>query len=226
MATDARRAGERPALAERSALAEQFDDLAQQHQAATFGMWVFLITEVMLFGGMFTAYTAYRFLYSEGFAEGSRHMSIVLGTINTVVLIVSSLTMALAVHAAQTGSRGKLVGCLGATMVLGLAFIGIKGLEYWQHYQEGLVPGLRFTFEGPLARPVELFFLFYFIMTGIHAVHLTIGVCVVATLLVLARRGHFTPAAHDPIEVVGLYWHFVDMVWIFLLPLLYLFGLG
>jgi cytochrome c oxidase subunit 3 len=232
MATDVRHAvehrslAERPTLPEHSALAEQFDDLEQQHQAATFGMWVFLITEVMLFGGMFTAYTAYRFVYSEGFAEGSRHMSIVLGSVNTVVLIVSSLTMALAVHSAQTGSRRKLVGCLGVTLVLGLAFIGIKAVEYWQHYQEGLVPGLRFTFEGPLARPVELFFLFYFIMTGIHAVHLTIGVGLVATLLVLARRGHFSPAAHSPVEVIGLYWHFVDMVWIFLLPLLYLFGLG
>jgi cytochrome c oxidase subunit 3 len=238
MATDARRAVERSSLAERPGLserpspveravpAEQFDDLEQQHQAATFGMWVFLITEVMLFGGMFTAYTAYRFFYAEGFAEGSSHMSIVLGSVNTVVLIVSSLTMALAVHAAQTGTRGKLVGFLGATLVLGLVFIGIKAVEYWQHYQEGLVPGLRFTFEGALAKPVELFFLFYFIMTGIHAVHLTIGVGVVSTLLVMARRGHFTPDAHDPIEVVGLYWHFVDMVWIFLLPLLYLFGLG
>ena len=220
MATEARRAIPRPVPA------EQFDDLEQQHRAAAFGMWVFLITEVMLFGGMFTAYTAYRFLYAEGFAEGSRHMDLLLGSVNTAVLIVSSLTMALAVHAVQRGARGQLVAYLAATLLLGLAFLGIKAVEYWQHYQEGLVPGLRFTFEGPLAKPVELFFLFYFIMTGIHAVHLTIGLCVVATLLVMARRGHFSPAAHDPVELTGLYWHFVDIVWIFLFPLLYLFGLG
>jgi cytochrome c oxidase subunit 3 len=220
MATDVRRA------VERSALAEQFDDLEQQHRAATFGMWIFLITEVMLFGGMFTAYTAYRFLYPGGFAEGSRHMDLLLGGINTAVLIVSSLTVALAMHAAQTGARGALQAFLGATGLLGLVFIGIKAVEYWQHYQEGLVPGLRFTFEGPLAKPVELFFLFYFMMTGIHAVHLTIGVGVVATLLVMARRGKFSPAAHAPVEIAGLYWHFVDIVWLFLLPLLYLFGLG
>jgi cytochrome c oxidase subunit III len=209
-----------------AAPAEQFDDLEQQHQAATLGMWVFLVTEVMLFGGMFTAYTVYRFLYAEGFAEGSRHMDLLLGGINTAVLIVSSLTVALAVRAAQTGARGALQGFLGATVLLGLAFIGIKAIEYWQHYQEGLMPGVRFTFEGPLARPVELFFLFYFIMTGIHAIHLTIGVGVVTTLLLMARRGKFSPESHDPVEVTGLYWHFVDIVWLFLLPLLYLLGAG
>jgi len=209
-----------------SPLAEQFDDLEQQHQAAAFGMWVFLITEVMLFGGMFTAYTWYRFVYAEGFTEGSRHMDLALGGINTGVLIVSSLTMALAVHAAQTGRRAALVRYLGLTILLGLVFLGIKAVEYWQHYREGLVPGIAFTFQGPLAKPVELFFLFYFILTGIHAIHLTIGVGVVSVLLVLAWRGRFSPEAHDPVEVTGLYWHFVDVVWIFLLPLLYLFGLG
>jgi cytochrome c oxidase subunit 3 len=209
MATDARRA------LERSALAEQFDDLEQQHRAATFGMWVFLATEVMLFGGMFTAYSAYRLLYADGFAEGSRHMDLALGGVNTAVLIVSSLTMALAVHAAQRGARRRLAGYLVATLLLGLIFMSIKAVEYWQHYREGLMPGVRFIFEGPLAKPVELFFLFYFIMTGIHAVHLTIGIGVVGTLLVLVRRGHFSPGAHDPIEVTGLYWHFVDIIWIF-----------
>jgi cytochrome c oxidase subunit 3 len=220
MATDARRAQER------SALAGQFDDPEQQHRAATFGMWVFLATEVMLFGGMFTAYTAYRLLYGDGFAEGSRHMDLALGGVNTAVLIVSSLTMALAVQTAQSGARFRLAGYLGATLLLGLIFMGIKAVEYWQHYREGLMPGVRFTFEGPLAHAVELFFLFYFIMTGIHAVHLTIGIGVVGTLLVLVRCGHFPPGAHDPIELTGLYWHFVDIVWIFLLPLLYMFGLG
>ncbi|MGE3269994.1 MAG: cytochrome c oxidase subunit 3 [Chloroflexota bacterium] len=208
------------------ALAEQFDSLEQQHHAATLGMWIFLVTEIMLFGGMFTGYAVYRTLYAEGFAEGSRHMDLVLGGVNTAVLIVSSLTMALAVHAAQSGQRRALMGYLGLTAVLGVVFLAIKGVEYFHHYQEGLVPGLWFHFEGALARPVELFFLFYFIMTGIHAVHLTIGVGIVTVLLLLTQRGHFTPEAHDPVELTGLYWHFVDIVWIFLLPLLYLFGLG
>ena len=208
------------------ALAEQFDDIEQQHLSATFGMWVFLVTEVMLFGGMFTAYASYRLLYPEGFAEGSRHMDLMLGGINTAVLTVSSLTMALSVHAARTGDRRTLIGFLGATILLGLVFLAIKAIEYWQHYHEQLVPGLRFSFEGPLAKQVELFFLFYFIMTGIHALHLTIGVGVVSVLLILSWRGQFAPEAQDPVEVTGLYWHFVDIVWIFLLPLLYLFGLG
>src|SRR4051812_31344716 len=160
MATDVRADTSRPALA------EQFDDLEQQHRAATFGMWVFLITEVMLFGGMFTAYAWYRFLYAEGFAEGSRHMDLLIGGINTGVLIVSSLTMALAIHAVQEGQRRALLGFLGATIVLGSLFLGLKAVEYWRHWNEALVPGLRFSFEGVLAGQVQLFFLFYFIMTG------------------------------------------------------------
>jgi cytochrome c oxidase subunit 3 len=189
-------------------------------------MWVFLVTEVMLFGGMFTGYASYRFLYHEGFAEASRRMDLLIGGVNTCVLIVSSLTMALAVRAAQQGRRRALLRFLGATIALGLVFVGLKAVEYWHHWNESLVPGLRFSFEGPLAHQVELFFLLYFIMTGIHAVHLTIGLGVVSVLLFLAWRGHFTPEAHGPVEVTGLYWHFVDIVWLFLLPLLYLYGLG
>jgi cytochrome c oxidase subunit III len=204
--------------------AEQFDSLEQQRQAATFGMWVFLVTEVMLFGGMFAAYAYCRFLYPAGFAEGSRHMELALGGTNTAVLIVSSLTIALAVHAAQNGERKAFKRYLGLTIVLGLVFLAVKGLEYWHHAADHLVPGAAFVFEGPLRSQVELFFFFYFVMTGIHALHLTIAVCLVAWLLALARRGHFTPEAHNPVEVVGLYWHFVDIVWLFLLPLLYLVG--
>jgi cytochrome c oxidase subunit 3 len=205
---------------------EQFDDLEQQHRAATLGMWVFLATEVMLFGGMFTLYTCYRFLYPAGFAEGSRHMEVAVGGINTAVLIVSSLTMALGVRAAQVGNRRALVGFLGATITLGVVFMVLKGYEYWRHWQDQLVPGLHFAFEGPLSHQVELFFLFYFIMTGIHAIHLTIGIGVATVILVMAWRDCFRPDAHDPVEVLGLYWHFVDIVWLFLLPLLYLFRQG
>jgi cytochrome c oxidase subunit 3 len=208
------------------ALAEQFDDLEQQRRAATFGMWVFLMTEVMLFGGMITGYTVYRFLYTAGFTEGTRHMELIVGGINTAVLLTSSLMMALAVHSAQTGQRRALTWFLAATIALGVLFIVLKGSEYWRHWEDQLVPGLRFTFAGPLSHQVELFFLFYFIMTGIHAIHLTIGVGLVSVILWMARHGKFSPEAHNPVEVVGLYWHFVDIVWLFLLPLLYLFGLS
>jgi cytochrome c oxidase subunit 3 len=204
--------------------APQFDDLAQQRTAATLGIWVFLLTEIMLFGALLTSYTVYRFLYPAGFTEGSRHLELVLGGLNTAVLIGSSLTMALAVHAAETGARRALLGFLAATIALGLTFLGIKAIEYWHHYQDSLMPGVAFAYDGPLAHQVELFFRFYFILTAIHAVHLTIGLGVVTTMLVLAWRGQNTNAHATRIEVTGLYWHFVDIVWIFLLPLLYLLG--
>jgi len=209
-----------------SALAHHFDSLEQQREASTFGMWVFLLTELMLFGALLSSYTTYRVLYPEGFVEGSRHLEVLLGGINTVVLIGSSLTMALAVHAAQTGARRPLMGYLALTIALGLVFMGIKAVEYWHHYRDGLMPGVVFTYTGPLAQQVELFFRFYFILTGIHAIHLSIGIGVVTMMLILAWRGRFTADRHTPIEVTGLYWHFVDIVWIFLLPLLYLFGLS
>jgi cytochrome c oxidase subunit III len=207
-----------------AALAPQFDSLEQQHETATLGMWVFLATELMLFGALFTGYTVYRFLYPAGFAEGSHHLDVVLGTINTVVLITSSLTMALAVHGAQLGKRKALLGFLVLTILLGTAFMGIKAIEYTAHYREHLAPGLAFVYGGPNAREVELFFLFYFAMTGVHAIHLTIGIGVLTAVLLLAWRGHYSSEHHSQVELAGLYWHFVDIVWVFLLPLLYLFG--
>lgn len=220
MASTAARAPRRP----RPATAPQFDTLEQQRRAETFGMWIFLMTELMLFGGLFTGYMVYRVLYPDGFTEGSRHLSVLLGGINTVVLIASSLTMALAVHGAQTGRRRALLGFLALTIVLGTAFMGIKAIEYAEHYRDQLAPGVRFAFPGPIAPQVELFFLFYFLMTGLHAIHLTIGIATATAILVMAWRGAFTPERHAPVELIGLYWHFVDIVWIFLLPLLYLFG--
>jgi len=205
-------------------VAHQFDDAEQQHEASTFGMWLFLVTEILFFGGLFTCYVVYRALYPEAFAAGSHHLDLTLGALNTVVLIGSSLTMALAVHAAQLGRRGPLQLFLALTIVLGSVFLVVKGFEYAEKFQHGLVPGADFVFEGGKAPHVELFYGLYFTMTGLHAVHMVIGVGVLAALLVLARRGRFGAAYFTPVEVTGLYWHFVDVVWIFLFPLLYLLG--
>ena len=208
-----------------SALAHQFEDLDQQHEAASFGMWIFLATEVMFFGGLFAGYTIYRNLYQPGFAAGSHMLNVTIGAINTAVLIGSSLTMALAVRAAQTGKRNALVTFLILTILLGLAFILIKLTLEWRHdYVEGLAPGLNFTFAGAHAKSVELFFFFYFTMTGVHAAHMVVGVGILSYLLVQAWRGKYGPDRFNMVEGTGLYWHFVDIVWIFLFPLLYLIG--
>jgi cytochrome c oxidase subunit III len=202
----------------------QFDDVEQQYEAASLGMWAFLLTEIMFFGGLFTGYAVYRAAYPAGFAEGSHHLDIVLGGINTAVLICSSLTMALAVHSAQLGERRTLTHFLLLTMLLGLVFLGIKGVEYAHKFGEHLVPGSGFVAEGPYAPQVQLFFGFYFSMTGMHALHMVIGIGILAVLAWQAGRGYFSPAYFTPVELTGLYWHFVDIVWIFLFPLLYLLG--
>ena len=207
------------------ALAHQFEDLQQQHEAASLGMWIFLATEVMFFGGLFAGYAIYRNLYLPGFVAGSHMLNVTIGATNTAVLICSSLTMALAVRAAQMGKRNYLVGFLIFTMLLGLTFVFIKLDLEWRHdYLEGLAPGVNFTHNGPNAHSLELFFCFYFIMTGVHALHMLVGVGVLTVLLVNAWKGHYTPERFNAIETAGLYWHFVDIVWIFLFPLLYLIG--
>jgi len=210
--------------AEYSAQAHQFDSLEQQTDAATLGMWVFLVTEVMFFGGLFTSYIVYRSLHSFAFAEVSRQLDIVLGTTNTVILIWSSFTMAIAVYCAQTGMRRLNIAFLVLTILLGLAFIGIKFYEYYQKFVEHLVPGPSFSFSAPFTKEAEMFFTLYFAMTGLHAVHMIVGVGLLSWLIIFAARGRFTPVYHSPVELIGLYWHFVDIIWIFLYPLLYLVG--
>jgi cytochrome c oxidase subunit 3 len=207
------------------ALAEQFDDLTQQHEAASLGMWVFLVTEILFFGGLFAGYTVYRATYPEGFREASHHLDLLLGGINTAVLITSSLTMALAVHSVQEGQRRAVLRFLLLTLMLGAVFLGIKGTEYAHKYAEELVPGLRFGYSGPHTSQVQLFLSFYFVMTGLHAFHMLVGMALLGVLAFLAWRGHFSAAYYAPVETSGLYWHFVDIVWIFLFPLLYLVGL-
>ncbi len=205
------------------AVAHHFDDLEQQHDTNVLGMWVFLVTEVMLFGGMFLAYTAYHAAYPLAFDQASLHQNLVAGTINTCVLIISSLMMALAIRNAHLGNRRGLVLLLAITAVLGLVFLGIKGFEYYQHWEEHLVPGLNYAYTGPDADHAALFFFLYFAMTGTHAIHLTIGVVLVLIVMFRAMRGAFLGEAHfTGVEVLGLYWHFVDVIWLFLFPLFYL----
>ena len=201
-----------------------FDDVEQQHQASWLGMWVFLSTEVMFFGGMFAGYFVYRHWYMQAFASASNHLDLWLGATNTAVLICSSFTMALAVYSAETSRRKPLITFLVLTIILGLAFLGIKFYEYHTKFAEHLVPGSSFRFDASLARPAEIFFSFYFAMTGMHAVHMIIGIGLLTALIVQARRGRFSAFYHTPVELTGLYWHFVDIVWIFLFPLLYLLG--
>ena len=207
-----------------SPVAHQFDDMAQQKEAVTLGMWAFLITEVMFFGGLLGAYTVYRHLYYEGFVAASHDLDIVLGGINTAVLILSSLTMAMAVHSAQLDNRKKLIWFLILTVVLGGVFLGIKAVEYSHKFHSHHVPGALFDFPPPHTNSAEIFFSLYFAMTGLHALHMVIGIGIMLVILGMAMRRRFSPEYYAPVEMVGLYWHFVDIVWIFLFPLLYLVG--
>ena len=206
------------------ALAHHFDNLEQQKEASTLGMWVFLVTEVLFFGGLFLAYSIYRSWYPQAFAVASHELDITLGGINTAVLIASSLTMALAVHAAQTGERRALMMFLILTMALGSVFLGIKSVEYYEKFHEHHVPGPNFQFEAEHFRHAQIFFSLYFVMTGLHALHMIVGLGIMTWMLMWAWNGTITSDYASPIEISGLYWHFVDIVWIFLFPLLYLLG--
>ena len=207
------------------ALAHQFDDLEQQQEASTLGMWVFLVTEVLFFGGLFLVYTVYRSLYPMEFAASSRELVVWAGTVNTFVLITSSLTMALAVRAAQLGQRRVVLTFLALTMLLGCMFLGIKAFEYYKEYIERHIPGPAFAFSEPqYAQHAQIFFSLYFLMTGLHALHMIIGLGIMAVMFWWTASGIVTEEYYSPIEISGLYWHFVDIVWIFLFPLLYLIG--
>jgi cytochrome c oxidase subunit 3 len=205
------------------AYAHQFDSAEHQHSASQLGMWVFIAQEILFFGGLFLTYTVYRFTYPTAFAQASHHLDVTLGCFNTAVLIGSSLTMALAVHGAQLGRRWTQVIYLLATIALGSIFLGVKAIEYGHKFHEHLIPGANFVFTGE-AEHAEIFFSLYFVMPGLHALHMVIGIAVLAVLVWQAWRGAYTAAYYSPVELTGLYWHFVDIVWIFLFPLLYLIG--
>lgn len=203
-------------------LAHHFDSIPQQTEATTLGMWVFLVTEIMFFGGIFTAYLVYRTLFPEAFAAGSHELDVALGALNTAVLLASSLTMALAVRSGQVRDRRGTMVMLVLTMLLGAAFLGVKAVEYAAKFQHHLVPGPHFHFAGPQAARVQLFFSLYFALTGLHALHMVVGIGLLAVVLDQARRADFRARYRTRLETVGLYWHFVDIIWIFLFPLLYL----
>jgi cytochrome c oxidase subunit 3 len=206
-------------------LQHHFDSMAQQMEASTLGMWVFLVTEIMFFGGLFMAYLVYRHASPEGFQEASFELSRIWGTTNTAVLIGSSLTMALAVRAAQTSAgRGTQVLFLGITILFGLVFLGIKAIEYTDKFVHHHVPGPYFHWDGQYPKAAEQFYSLYFAMTGLHALHMIIGVGIMLVIAAMAWRRTFDSEYYTPVEVAGLYWHFVDIVWIFLLPILYLVG--
>jgi cytochrome c oxidase subunit III len=208
---------------ETPALREQFITAEQQKDASTLGMWVFLITEIMFFGGMFLAYSVYRDFYPHPFAVASTSLNAIIGATNTAVLLCSSFTMVLAVRAAQLGRRNAIILFLVLTLILGLAFLGIKGYEWTEKFHEHHVPGPSFHLEGVEAQgPAQLFFSLYFAMTGLHALHMVVGVSILTWLLIETFRGKFTAQYMTPVDIAGLYWHFVDIIWIFLFPLLYL----
>ncbi|MCG3160752.1 MAG: Cytochrome c oxidase polypeptide I+III [Acidobacteria bacterium] len=207
-----------------AAHAHQFDDVEQQRDAATMGMWVFLATEVLFFGGLFASYIIYRTLYPAAFAVASQTQDIVLGTTNTAVLIISSFAVAVAVYGAQTGRRRTTIWALALAIALGVVFLVIKFYEYYQKYVDHHVPGPSFEFPAPYTEPAKMYFTLYFLMTGLHAIHMIVGCGLLAVMIIMARRGDFTREYHSPIENSGLYWHFVDIIWIFLYPLFYLIG--
>ncbi len=220
--------------------------MEQQRAAGTIGMWVFLVTEIMFFGGMFLAYTLYRNAYPAAFASASNHLDLKLGAINTAVLIFSSFTMAMAVYCTQVGKRQLQILSLILTIGLGVSFLGIKAVEYHDKYVDNLIPGRLIPgrpfkpevqapgtpfdehklhlLPGASVNNVEMFFWIYFAMTGMHALHMIIGVGLLTVLLIGSIRNRYSPEYFNPVEITGLYWHFVDIVWIFLFPLLYLLG--
>ena len=203
-------------------LQHHFETMEQQKEASTLGMWVFLLTEVLFFGGLFFAYMLYRVWYFDAFAEASRDLDIQLGGLNTVVLIASSLTMALGVRAAQTSERKNTVFWLIATIILGCVFLVVKAFEYEHKFAVGHVPGPNFISESPFAAQEQIFFSLYFTMTGLHALHMVVGVALMSVITWMAAKGRFDEHYYTPVEMAGLYWHFVDLVWIYLFPLLYL----
>jgi cytochrome c oxidase subunit 3 len=204
--------------------AMQFADLRQQHDVAQLGMWVFLATEVLFFGGLILAYAAYRIGYPEGFAQAAKRTQILIGAANTAILLTSSFLVAWAVFVARLREGRFAALLLWSAAALGILFLVLKGIEYSIEYRDHLVPGLNFSVPEPNDGPVALFFTIYFVATGLHAVHVAVGIVVLFVIGIRARQGAYSERYHSPITVAGLYWHFVDVVWIFLFALIYLPG--
>lgn len=205
-------------------LQHHFADSEQQSESAKLGMWVFLVTEVLLFGGLFCFYSIYRSWYPDIFHNAHVHLDVILGTINTLVLITSSVTMALAIRSIQMGLRKQTVTFLIITLILAGTFLVIKYFEYEHKFHLGQLPGKFYTFEGIEGNNPHIFFSAYFLMTGLHGIHVIVGMALITWLIIKTKAKKFSDAYYTPIEMTGLYWHLVDLIWIFLFPLFYLVG--
>ncbi|OGP06147.1 MAG: cytochrome C oxidase subunit III [Deltaproteobacteria bacterium GWA2_38_16] len=201
-----------------------FDDAKQAYEASKLGVWLFLVTEILLFGGLFVIYIMNRGLYPEMFHEASLHLNKVMGAMNTVVLICSSFTMAMAVSRAKHNDSQRALKLLLITFICGLIFMTIKYMEYSHKIHEGLLPGIHFSFDEISHPKAPLFFSLYFMMTGLHGLHVLVGMGLIFWVMVRTRRGDFDESYHTPVEMTGIYWHLVDLIWIYLFPLLYLIG--
>jgi cytochrome c oxidase subunit III len=203
----------------------QYRNLAQQGETAEFGMWVFLVNETIFFGALIFTYFLYRLTYPHEFAAAAKDAVLWCGSLNFGLLLTSSLTMVLAINAAAQGERRAMIWWLVATLALGCAFLGLKGFEYYLDFQDKVVPVVDYQPKPGEGRVGELFWVFYWVATGLHAIHLTVGVGLVLYILLWKiRAGEITPAYYAPLEVIGIYWSFVDTVWLFLFPCIYLVG--
>ena len=209
-------------MPQRPRLAPHFEDLGKQTHAVHLGMWIFLGSEVLLFAGLFALYAGYRVMYPRDFTAAVAHNDVAIGTINTFILITSSLTVALSVHAARAGRLRRAGSLLGASIFLGAAFLVLKGMEYRAHFHEGIFPGEGYRFAALPGYGAKLFFTLYYLLTGLHAIHVTAGLILLFWVLHGCIKRRYSPAYHTPVELAGLYWHLIDIIWIFLWPLLYL----
>jgi cytochrome c oxidase subunit 3 len=205
-----------------SPLAHHFESLDKQTHAARLGMWLFLATEILLFTVLFAAYALYRFLYPQAFAASSRVIETTYGLVNTVVLISSSFTVAMGLDAASRGNGRRTALLFGVSVLAGFVFLALKYVEYSHHFHEGQLPGQFYTYEGVRETGAPIFWALYFMITGLHGIHVIIGMTVLAVVGVRAYLGAFSAEYHVPVELAGLYWHLVDLIWIFVFPLIYL----
>lgn len=204
--------------------AHHFKDGDHEFSTSKLGIWLFLCTEIVMFGVLFVAYTLYHNQYPEAFSEGAKFLNWKLGAFNTVVLLLSSFTMALGIHYCQKNNSKKAVLNLALTLVFGAIFMIVKYYEYTHKFHLGLYPGKFFSYEGAESANLALYFSFYFLMTGLHGLHILLGMGVITWVLIRARRGEFNSEYYTPVEGVGLFWHVIDLIWIYLFPLLYLVG--
>jgi cytochrome c oxidase subunit 3 len=205
-----------------SHLAHHFESLDKQAHAHRLGMWLFLATEVLLFAALFGAYAVYRYLFHHDFDQASRHIETWIGLVNTVVLVTSSFTVALGLHRATKGDGRGTAIFFGLSVLMGFVFLGFKALEYTHHFQEGQLPGRFYTYPEVTGPGAPIFFSLYFLITGLHGVHVVVGMTVLSVIGIRAARGNFPASWHVPVELAGLYWHLVDLIWIFVFPLIYL----